>query len=371
MSVNVPKEFKPFAKYLDAGLSVESQNPTVAAMMKNFFYQTCQDYSQEYPVAPEAKQFLQTFGATVPPMPPNGVQETQNFADNLFLSLTTQFEQGKWRLGMVKDFQVCAFIYDILEGPQNEESSRKCKAVAVKINKMLRKGIQNAKNEGGAPGSTSGGGPPVFTPQGGSSGGPPVFTPQGGSSGGPPVFTPQGGSSGGPPVFTPQGGSSGGPPVFTPQGGSSGGPPVFTPQGGSSGGPPVFTPQGSSSGGPPIFTPQGSSGGPPVFTPQGKPPVFTPNNSGASPSYNPPPAEDHFSIPVDPNFDANSAKHLLQSLGYNIVNSSSLPPLNQQSYMTVESYLDYAVKGIKDSDKDTCLNYLKDALNSWNSGGYA
>ena len=215
MSGSIPKEFKSFGKFLTAGLSVENANPTVGAMMKNFFYQSCQDYSQEYPVSPEAQQYLQQFGATIPPMPPNGITETQKFANDLFLTLINQYEGGQWRLGMVKEFTVCAYLYDTLEGPENEENSIKCKAVAVKIKKMLTKGLQNAKKEG-----QSGGAPPSFTPQGRSPGGPPVFTPQGGSSGGPPVFTPQGGSSGGPPVFTPQGGSSGGPPVFTPLGGS-------------------------------------------------------------------------------------------------------------------------------------------------------
>ena len=338
MSKNIPPEFKSLAKYLEAGLKIESINPAVCAWMKNFFYENCVGYTEEYPVSPQAQQFLQSFAATLPQNPPNGPQLAQEFADDFFASLNNQFNDGNLRYGMISDFQICALIFGTLDGEQNAANSNTCKLAAVKIKKMMNKQLQKGKNEGGSP--------PQFS---NTSGGPPVFTPQGGSSGGPPVFTPQGGSSGGPPVFTPQGGSSGGPPVFTPQGGSSGGPPVFTPQGGSSGGPPVFTSQGGSSGGPP---------------------VFTPNNSGAPPSYQPSsPAQ--FKPPVDPKFDVDSAKHLLQSLGYNIVNSSNIPPLNQQSYVTVESYLDYALKGIKDSDKETCLGYLKDALNSWNSGGYA
>ncbi|OHT03636.1 hypothetical protein TRFO_28886 [Tritrichomonas foetus] len=351
MAANVPADFKQFQVYLQASQTIQSKSPAASAVMKIAFYQACQDYSEENQLSPEASNFLQSFGPTVPPLPANGVEETQKLADTFYTTLTDQFQSGNLRIAMVQQFKLCSLLYEVLDGDENENRCKTCKAVAVKIKKMLDKGLQGgAKAEGNTAGNA-----PSFTP----TNQPPVFSPV--SGGPPPSFTP---TSGGPPVFTPSGsaGGAGGPPVFTPTNQPpSAGPPQFDagpPQ--SSGGPPQF------SAGPPQFSagPPQSSGGPPQFgasPPQssGGPPVFTPNAQ---------PQQQGFQKPIDPSFDVQGAKNTLSSLGYGIVDPGKYPPLDQITCSTIECYLDYAVKRVQAADKVQALGFLKDALKTWSSG---
>ena len=304
----IPAEFRQYSSYLSISNALKNTDPIVSNVMRNCFLMFIQDMN-DGSLSPQAVSYIRQIESTTSPMADNAQEVTKKFADDLYLKLSTQFQNGQLRNEMPKQFFMCAQIYSTLDDDESIQREKTCKVASVKIKKMLEKAGAGAKHEN----NPSSGGPPVFTPPGNNNAGPPVFTPpSNNNAGGPPVFTPpSNNNAGGPPVFTPPGNNNaGGPPVFTPPSKNDAGPPVFTPPGNNNAGPPVFTPPSKNDAGPPLFTPpskndagpplftppsKNDAGGPPVFTPPSKndagPPVFTPpskNNAGGPPVFTPP-----------------------------------------------------------------------------------
>ena len=319
--MSIPPDFKQFAIYYNTANTIESKSPAASAVMKISFLQACEDYSSENQISPQAQQFLQNYRRTVPPLPPNGVAETQKLANSFYQTLSNQFQNGEVRRGMVQQFLMCSALFEVLDGDDNEHNSKTCKVVAVKIKQMLEKGTaHNDDNRSNLSKSS------VHT----------EFQ----ETTSPPVFNP-GSTSSAPPVFNPGKTSSDGPPVYTPPGRTT-----------SSGGPPVYNPPGSSSGGPPVYTPPGQA-----------------SSSGVPPAYNPKASSKKIpTVQVDPSYDASKAKKQIKDLGYPILDASKYAPLDDTLKQMIEMYINMAQTAAKNKKTKEALGYLQDALSTWKNG---
>ncbi|KAH0791639.1 hypothetical protein GPJ56_004486 [Histomonas meleagridis] len=346
----VPAEFKRYQLLYATSLLLKKEQPVVSAVLDNFFCMQVEPDDMST-LSPEAQTFLTTLQANLPELTDTSVEETKQYADQLFDELNLYIQVGEIKPDIPKRLCMCEQIYSIFDDDESAKKVQLCRTLSSQVKGQMALIRQQAAgkpappaaqqkptappaaakpapsgppvftpNNAPPPSQPKPTGPPVFTPNASSAGGPPVFTPNASSAGGPPVFTPNTSNAGGPPVFTPNNApppsqpKPSGPPVFTPNTSNAGGPPVFTPNNApppsqpKPSGPPVFTPNTSNAGGPPVFTPnnapppsQPKPSGPPVFTPNtsnaGGPPVFTPNTSNAggppvfTPNNTPPPSQ--------------------------------------------------------------------------------
>ena len=198
----VPQEFKRYQLLYATALLLKREQPVVSALLENFFYMQCEPDDMST-LSPEAQTFLTTLQANLPELPDNAVEETKQYADQLFDELNLYIQVGEIKPDIPKRLCMCEQIYSIFDDDESAKKVQLCRTLASQVKGAAAASRMQAQPKPAPQPAQAQSAQPKPTPQPAQPAqpapkpaGPPVFTPNNNAApsspapSGPPVFTP-------------------------------------------------------------------------------------------------------------------------------------------------------------------------------------
>jgi hypothetical protein len=133
-----PPEFERFAKFYYAACAIMDYSPIAGHVLRHVFHDHVGEILPKV-TSQQAKQFAESYERHLAPFPNDGVDELRYFAGELYEVLKGNLRAGKISPDIADQYYLCSTIYSVLEGDDCIARERKCRHVACRLNRLLKR----------------------------------------------------------------------------------------------------------------------------------------------------------------------------------------------------------------------------------------